>query len=127
MTRDFDYYIGAAQEAHQRSTDVWKLMNGLIAEVLKTSRRRGKTLRETADILNKIAGPKKRGGLKAIDNLRITARQIRADRELTLFAGEVIEGNVKEKGVFEGVKIPNESDVLRMIPNVKYNGRFSIR
>ena len=84
MSRDFDYYIGAAQEAGKRSDGLWKIMNNLIADVLKTSQKRGMTLEETANALDEIAGPEKKGQPVAIGNLRVAAMRIRAGEEMAL-------------------------------------------
>ena len=85
MKRDFDYYIGVAEDAHKRSDGLWTLMNGLIAEVLRTGKKRGRTLKETADALDYIAGPRKKAqAVVAIENLRVAAKRIREGEELTL-------------------------------------------
>jgi len=84
MNRNVDYYIKAAQEAAKRSHGLWALMNNLIAEILRTSKKRRMTLNETADALDEIAGPEKKSQPVAINNLRVAARQIRAGKELTL-------------------------------------------
>ena len=82
--RDFDHYIRVAEEAVKRSGGLRATMNRLIAEVLRTSRKRGMTLRGTADALDWIAGPARKGQPVSFCNLRAAARRIRAGKELVL-------------------------------------------
>ena len=83
--RDFDYYIDAAQESGKRSDGLWRIMNNLVADILRTSKKRGMTLKEAADALDVVAGPRKKTQVVvAIGNLRIAARRIREGKELTL-------------------------------------------
>lgn len=90
MSKGFTYYIKRAQDAENRSVGLWKGMNQLIRSVLVTQRKKGKTLDETADILDEIAGPRKEGDDKrqgdmvSIENIRIAAKQIRGRKELKL-------------------------------------------
>ena len=49
MGRDFEYYIGVAEDAGKRSDGLWATMNNLIADILRTSRKRGRTLKDEGE------------------------------------------------------------------------------
>jgi len=82
--RDFDYYIGKAQEAEKRSNMLWQAAYGYIRGVLERAKSEGKTLLDAAAILEKSAGKKSKNEPVSIGSFRVAARQIRAGEVLVL-------------------------------------------
>jgi hypothetical protein len=84
VKKDFDYYIGEAKKAEERSKEMWLCANSYIRGVLERCKQEGKTLQQAADIMDKSAGKKKDNTITSLGNLRTAARQIRAGEKLVL-------------------------------------------
>jgi hypothetical protein len=84
MKRDFDYYIKAARKAENHSEGLWRGMNQCIRSVLETQRKNGKSLDEVASILDRLVGSRKKKQPVCFENLRVSAKQIRAREKLVL-------------------------------------------
>ncbi len=84
VQRDFDYYIGEATKAEQRSGLLWKCVNAYIRGVLQQCQQDGKSLLDAAEIIRKSAGPEKKNEPTSMINLRAAARQIKAGEALVL-------------------------------------------
>ena len=88
MEHDYKYYIGEARKAEERSHGLWKGINQCIRSVLEAQQKRGVPLKDMPGILHFIAGPKKKSRIIEVDNLRIAARQIKADEEFSVPLGD---------------------------------------
>jgi hypothetical protein len=84
MSKNFEYYIGVAQEAEKRSNGLWKVANRYIWSVLERAKSEGKTLDVAAKILEKVAGKKSKDEPVSFCNIRNAAKQIKAGEDLVL-------------------------------------------
>ena len=75
---ELDRFIEEAREAEARSHGLWRTAYGCVREVLEAAKAEGRTLEGAAKVLERSAGPRRKGEPTAVSVLRAFARRIRA-------------------------------------------------